>query len=187
MITVGTKFKISAQGKTYKGKIFTCTEVEENINPAFYSYKCTDQNNDVFFFSQVNLDYYGDSVKILSQSKYDHKLLQTATAQVTARAISFNDEHNGSMLWTAIEKAIKELKENGSIKFENGVLSFISRFSNQSRFVTKDGCSELCPCKNQISYHKSIFDILTRYFELQTETKVKRFPVRETAQVRRAA
>jgi hypothetical protein len=105
----------------------------------------------------------------------EHKLLKQATAQVLANQLTYGEEH-GARAWKAIAKAEIELKENGSISFENSTLTFVSRFSAKQRMVTAAGCHESCDCTGQYSYHKALFDILTRYNELEAEEMFAAFP-----------
>lgn len=57
---VGDKFRIDTLPNVYKGKVFTIINIEKGEG---FTHKCTDQNGDVFYFSNTNFDYYGQSVK----------------------------------------------------------------------------------------------------------------------------
>ncbi|HEY0658054.1 MAG TPA: hypothetical protein VGD05_06255 [Pyrinomonadaceae bacterium] len=99
---------------------------------------------------------------------YNAKQLQTATAQVTAAKL-LEGETTGARWIAAIEKGVKEIKENPTVDFSGDVLRFVSRESGKQRLVTKFGCHQSCECGNQISYHQAIFAVLTRYLQIESE------------------
>ena len=74
------------------------------------------------------------------------------------------DERNGARLISATDKAFTELRENKSIEFKNGVLTFVSRESGKKRIVTKFGCSSECECKGNMSYHLALFSLCEMIF-----------------------
>lgn len=156
---IETKFRI--KNNAFRNFTFEVTAICPDGD-----YRCIDQKGDVHFFSDTNFKAHGDAVQILNRPKYQTSTLKDAVAQVLNLAM-LNDEGTASQKWNAIWKAETEIKENDSIQFDGKVLSFVSRASNEKRFVTKDGCSNLCKCKCAISYHWAIFEILITYQQMQ--------------------
>lgn len=163
-IEIGTKFIVKATPAPYKGKTFECVDVTDDT----FAYKCVDQNGDVQFFSEKSFEYYGAGVIIISRPKYDKSLLKTAVQQTYQNAVLFGETAAPQL--KAILKAWDVIERNQTIKFDGAKLEFVSQDSGKTRIVTASGCVEShCDCKNQYSYHKSLFAILTRYAELQFE------------------
>lgn len=102
--------------------------------------------------------------------KFDYSILMTAQSQTIANMVALECECKGSRYWKAIERAMTELKENRSITFDrkSQVLGFVSRNSGKTRIVTEDGClRDACECRDEISYHKALYQIISRYYELE--------------------
>lgn len=175
-LQVEDKFKIKTG--TFKGETFTVTKLTPEDTADVV---CADKHGDTFCFNKAHLDIYG---YVLLNA--DRRLMQSAASQVLASVILETAGDKGGRAYKAWEKAYTEARENKSIDFENGILSFTSRFSNEPRKVTKAGCAE-CRCGNGLSYHKILFRILERYAELRTADVVKRFPVRVQPERRRMA
>jgi hypothetical protein len=106
--------------------------------------------------------------------QFNQTNLQTAINQITAQKVVLSGETEGASWLRAIEKAERNLKENHSIYFVDGTLTFKSLESKLTRIVTAAGCVEsFCECKNAVSYHKALHAILTRYAELEAEPLVE--------------
>lgn len=98
-----------------------------------------------------------------------------------------------SRRFNAIQKAVEEIKQSETMQFDvvSGCLSFVSRQSGSPRRVTRYGCSDLCECRNTISYHQAAFDILDHYIASAREKNapsaapaqaatVLQFPIKHT-------
>jgi len=106
--------------------------------------------------------------------KFNNDLMKKAKSQTMANLVCLSGEGEGSKWFSAIVKAATELRENNSLSFdrENETLTFVSRFSGKTRIVTKFGCHRVsCECGNGISYHRSLFEIIKRYYELEDAAK----------------
>lgn len=171
-IEVGTKFKIKATPSPHKNKTFTCVDIKDDGG---FAYKCIDQNGDEFFFNQINFDYYGAGVIIISRPKYDKSLLKTAVQQTYQNAVLFGETAAPQL--KAILKAWDVIERNSSIKFDGERLEFVSDYSGKTYIVTSDNCSTNCPAAEarMACYHRSIFSILTKYYEA-TFSNVREFP-----------
>ena len=106
-------------------------------------------------------------------TEYNLTNLRIAENQTLANLVALADEKTGTRAYSAVIKAITEIRENKSINFnrETQVLSFVSRYSNRARKVTAAGCYETCCCGNVFSYHQGIFAILKRYYELEPKER----------------
>jgi hypothetical protein len=133
-------------------------------------------------FESSQLEKYGYQILNL-----EHRTLKQAQAQTLAAAMVGADEATGGRIYKAWEKACREAEENTSLDFTDQVLRFSSRFSNKPRVVTSAGCSDLCECGNQLSYHSILYKIVARYYELKTAKVVKRFPVKSNRRIQKAA
>ena len=91
-----------------------------------------------------------------------------AFSELHAENVALSDETRGAKWFNALIKARVEIERNDTIIFEVGILRFTSAQSGKKRIVTKTGChSSTCDCKDAISYHKAIYLLLERYFELK--------------------
>lgn len=99
--------------------------------------------------------------------RFKKHLLQTAVNQ-TIGSLLLTDEDTGARKLAAVAKAIIELEENDTFRFDrvNKVLRFTSRHSGKRRIVTAYGCATVCECQGKYSYHRAAYDIVSRYFEL---------------------
>lgn len=89
--------------------------------------------------------------------------IRVAAQQLAFEKMYFDQSEEEAIRWfSAIEKAEGEILFNKTLGLEDDVLSFTSRNSGESRSVTKDGCSQVCPCRNGISYHRAAFEILAK-------------------------
>lgn len=123
-------------------------------------------------FDNDNLQFYGDKVKFVSRPLVDFNRLIEANAQLIASKVLLCDETDGARWIKATEKAFTEILENDTIEFDGEILTFVSRQSGKTRIVTKHGCHESCDCGGQISYHISIWELLSR-----CQPKVLAFPI----------
>lgn len=83
----------------------------------------------------------------------------------------------------AESKARREIHLNNSIRFDNDVLTFVSRYSGKRRFVTKDGCDSSCDCKgSKNSYHYQLYKLLA-----ETNVVSAEFGRQKTVEIREAA
>jgi hypothetical protein len=177
MLQQDDKFKVKTG--CFRGQIFTV----EKITPGErFDVVCSDETYDAMCFESSQLEKYGYQILNL-----EHRTLKQAQAQVLASAMVGADEQAGGRVYKAWEKACRESEENTGIEFENQVLKFTSRFSNLFRVITSAGCSDLCSCGNQISYHAMLYKIVARYYELKTANVVKRFPVKTARRIQKAA
>lgn len=76
-------------------------------------------------------------------------------------------EEAGTRRIAALHKAADQIAHNTTIRFNGYRLTFVSAASGKTRNVTRFGCSDLCDCGNQPSYHQALFDILKRAGELR--------------------
>lgn len=128
----------------------------------------------------------GAKCTVQKTAAYDANAMKKAQQQATAAAVAMSrDEKDGARNWNAIEKAIKEIAVNKTIQFDGKVLTFVSGRSGKRRFVTESGCTELCDCKNGISYHRALFDVFSRYFQILNENVIA-FPTRKNGVVAEA-
>ena len=111
----------------------------------------------------------------------DKERIKIVAQQLTAEKLFFSqDETEGAKWFAAIEKAETEILFNKSISFQNGVLKFVSRDSRETRIVTAFGCSQACPCKNGVSYHAAMYQILHAVgIELRAEPSTAKLPAFE--------
>jgi hypothetical protein len=143
----------------------------------------TDSDGIQIYAHRVSGDPIARAKEVISEitgETFEQTTMKKAQQQATAAAVMMSaDDKTGAKRWNAIEKAIKEIAANKTIQFDGKVLTFVSSRSGKRRFVTEHGCSELCDCKGGISYHRALFDIFSRYFELQKESNVIAFPARK--------
>lgn len=104
MIEKGTKFRI--KGNVYRGRIFECVSVDDtNDNPALYNYECQDENGDTFYFSQVNIDYYGPSIQILYSDKLAKAKAALNSNHVNSVIVALEEETETTRYYVAISRA----------------------------------------------------------------------------------
>lgn len=94
---------------------------------------------------------------------------QLALQHVTANNVCLNDEQTGARFYAAIEKAVGEIEQNGSIEVGANWLTLVSRSSGKLHRVTDGVCSVGCEAANskQPCYHVAVYLILQRYFALK--------------------
>ena len=118
---------------------------------------------------------------------YDRAAMKKAQSQAIAAAVmTSRDEKTGARAFKALEKAITEIEANDTIDFDGKVLTFVSRHSGNRRFVTRDGCTTLCDCGGNISYHSGLYSIFALYAAI-TSRKVLDFKPRRTVYCELAA
>lgn len=95
-----------------------------------------------------------------------------ATDTINQFETTFQHLYNEAQLYAdaertqrALQKAIILLENGLEYKFNGKVLQFVSPDSGQNRIVTLFGCSTLCPCQNQYSYHQALYDLVKREFD----------------------
>lgn len=106
--------------------------------------------------------------------KMNQENLRLAIQQITAEKVCFCNEQQAVSWLKSIEKAEYNLRQNHSIYFVNGTLSFKSLDSKKTRIVTASGCvASFCECKGKISYHVALHAVLTRYHEIEAAPLVE--------------
>ncbi len=113
------------------------------------------------FLTDVNLKYYSRFIKFTFKATpiFTEPTNQSAAiTQTIGLALTFGEEAFTRTV-NAVNKAADEFQNNETIDFENGILWFVSRYSNKTRIVTKDGCSDECDCRGEVSYHSELWKI----------------------------
>jgi len=152
----------------------------------------TDPNGIQLFAHKVSGDPMEKALSVIAENSpkveaFDAQVLSQAATQAAGQAMLLGEERGSKML-AAIDKAQIELSYNKTIKFDAGILSFVSRHSNRRRIVTSSGCVEShCDCKNAISYHKGLFLILSLYQQLKTASTVREFRPRVRRELEKIA
>lgn len=103
-------------------------------------------------------------------------ILQTAFRQTYASEILFaDDERASAKIHNSFLKAITEIERNKTIEFEQGVLTFVSRFSRKGYIITRDGCSTNCEAfeKRTFCYHRAVYSILFNYSTLKPDNLIE--------------
>lgn len=61
------RFKIDSSA--HRNKTYRVVEVQKDASEKEFSYKCYDEKDNTQFFSQTNMNFYGDKIKKLGGKK----------------------------------------------------------------------------------------------------------------------
>lgn len=160
---IGDQFTIKSKFYGNGKKVFTVIRVHDGA----IATNDTDGHFDCFYFEQGDLDFYADKIRVTLKTQLAKKSEATDTQKLGLALLGgvkefkkvYKELHGeAGRIFRGKAKAEAELKLNDTVKFENGVLTFVSRHSGKSRYVTVFGCDLSCDCKgDKAAYHYQMY------------------------------